>query len=173
MYVLQSIDNNVIWITCQIRRWTISEELVLCLHRTQWRIASPIKYLISPKHNIPKLNPKVKQTPLGVSCGTCPPSSSHMMTSSNGNFFHVTGHLCGEFTGHRWIPRTQRPVTRILMLSLIWARINGWVNNREAGDLRRHCAHYGVTNETDRLSSIFHDRWTHAPHITRARENYK
>ena len=20
--------------------------------------------------------------------------------------FRVTGHLCGEFTGHRWIPRT-------------------------------------------------------------------
>ena len=29
-----------------------------------------------------------------------------MMTSSNGNIFRVTGHLCGEFTGHRWIPRT-------------------------------------------------------------------
>ena len=28
----------------------------------------------------------------------------NMMTSSNGNFFHVTGPLCGEFTGHRWIP---------------------------------------------------------------------
>ena len=28
------------------------------------------------------------------------------MTSSNGNIFRVTGHLCGEFTGHRWIPRT-------------------------------------------------------------------
>ena len=27
-----------------------------------------------------------------------------MMTSSNGNIFHVTGPLCGEFTGHRWIP---------------------------------------------------------------------
>ena len=26
-----------------------------------------------------------------------------MMTSSNGNIFRVTGHLCGEFTGHRWI----------------------------------------------------------------------
>ena len=24
-----------------------------------------------------------------------------MMTSSNGNFFRVTGPLCGEFTGHR------------------------------------------------------------------------
>ena len=30
-----------------------------------------------------------------------------MMTSSNGDIFHVTGPLCGEFTGHRWIPRTK------------------------------------------------------------------
>ena len=30
------------------------------------------------------------------------------------------------------------------MFSLICARINGWVNNREAGDLRRHRAHYDV-----------------------------
>ena len=28
-----------------------------------------------------------------------------MMTSSNGNIFSVTGLLCGEFTGHRWISR--------------------------------------------------------------------
>ena len=31
-----------------------------------------------------------------------------------------------------------------LMFTLICARINGWVNNREAGDLRRHRAHYDV-----------------------------
>ena len=31
-----------------------------------------------------------------------------------------------------------------LMFSLIYARINAWVNNRGAGDLRRHCTHYGV-----------------------------
>ena len=31
-----------------------------------------------------------------------------------------------------------------LMFSLICVWINGWVNNREAGDLRRHCAHYDV-----------------------------
>ena len=30
--------------------------------------------------------------------------SHFMMTSSNGNIFRVTGLLCGEFTGHRWIP---------------------------------------------------------------------
>ena len=31
-----------------------------------------------------------------------------------------------------------------LMISLICNQINGWVNNGEAGDLRRHCAHYDV-----------------------------
>ena len=31
-----------------------------------------------------------------------------------------------------------------LMFSLICAWINAWVNNREAGDLRSHRAHYGV-----------------------------
>ena len=33
--------------------------------------------------------------------------SQHMMTSSNRDIFRVTGHLCEEFTGHRWIPRTK------------------------------------------------------------------
>ena len=31
-----------------------------------------------------------------------------------------------------------------LVFSLICAWTNAWVNNREAGDLRRHCAHYDV-----------------------------
>ena len=31
-----------------------------------------------------------------------------------------------------------------LMFSLIWVWINGWVNNRETGDLRRNRAHYDV-----------------------------
>ena len=34
---------------------------------------------------------------------------------------------------------------RALMFSLICTRINGWVNNGEAGDLRRYCAHCDVT----------------------------
>ena len=62
-----------------------------------------------------------------------------MMTSLNGNIFRVTGPLCGEFTGHKSQWRGA------LMLSLICAWINGWVNNHEAGDLRRHHAHYDVT----------------------------
>ena len=63
-----------------------------------------------------------------------------MMTSSNGNIFRVTGHLCREFTGHRWIPRINGQQRGALMLSLICVWINGRVNNREAGDLRRHLA---------------------------------
>ena len=31
------------------------------------------------------------------------------------------------------------------MFSLMWAWTNGWANNRDAGDMRRHRAHYDVT----------------------------
>ena len=34
-------------------------------------------------------------------------SLGFMVTSSNGNIFRVTGHLCGEFNGPRWIPHTK------------------------------------------------------------------
>ena len=30
-----------------------------------------------------------------------------MMTTYDGTIFRVTGPLCGEFTDHRWIPRTK------------------------------------------------------------------
>ena len=36
-----------------------------------------------------------------------PETVKNMMTSLNGNIFRVTGHLCGEFTDDRWIPRTK------------------------------------------------------------------
>ena len=68
-----------------------------------------------------------------------------MMTSSNGSIFRVTGPLCGEFTGHRWIPPTK--ASHAELWCFLWSGpwINGWVNNHEAGDLRRHRAHYDVT----------------------------
>ena len=66
------------------------------------------------------------------------------MTSSNGNIFRVTGHLCGEFTDPRWIPRTKASDAELWCFFLICARINDWVNNGEAGDLRGNWAHYDV-----------------------------
>ena len=70
---------------------------------------------------------------------------SPMMASSNGNIFHVTGPLCGKFTGHRLISCTKASDAEFwcFLWSAPW--INGWVNNCEAGDLRRHRAHYDAT----------------------------
>ena len=68
-----------------------------------------------------------------------------MMTSSNGNIFRVTGHLCGEFTGPRWIPHTKASDAELWYFLSEYFWINGWENTREADDLRRYRAHYDVT----------------------------
>ena len=49
-----------------------------------------------------------------------------------------------EFTGHRWILRTKASDAELwyFLWSAPW--INSWVNNHEAGDLRRYPAHYNV-----------------------------
>ena len=66
-----------------------------------------------------------------------------MMTSSNGNISCVTGPLCGEFTGPRWIPHTKASDAEVWYFFIcVW--IDGWVNDRDAGDLRRHYIHYDV-----------------------------
>ena len=62
------------------------------------------------------------------------------MTSSNGNIFCVTtlSLVSGEFP-------SQKPVTQSFDIFFdLSLKKNGWVNIREAGDLRRHRAHYDV-----------------------------
>ena len=69
----------------------------------------------------------------------------HMMTSSNGNIFRVTGPLCGEFTGPGEFP-TQRPVTRSFDV-FFDLRLNkrsrkqpwGWWFETLSSSLWRHC----------------------------------
>ena len=63
-----------------------------------------------------------------------------MMTSSTGNFSAL-------LRGIRRSPVNsphKGQCRGALMLPLICARINGWVNNRGAGDLRRNRTHYDV-----------------------------
>ena len=79
--------------------------------------------------------------------------SRNMMTSSNGNIFRVTGPLCGAFTGFRWIPPAQRPVTWSFDVFFDPRLYDGWVNNRKTGDLRRHRAHYDVAVKIFRFST--------------------
>ena len=71
-------------------------------------------------------------------------NEQYMMSWSNGNLFRVTGPLCGEFIGRRWIPPHKGQWRGALMFSLIGAWIISSVNNGEAGDLRYHRA-YDVT----------------------------
>ena len=56
----------------------------------------------------------------------------------------VTGHLCGEFTGPRWIP-AQRPVTRSFDL-FFDPHLNKRMSKQsyKADDLRRYRIHYDV-----------------------------
>ena len=70
---------------------------------------------------------------------------SVMMTSSNGNIFHVTGPLWGEFTGDRWIPLTK--VSDAELWCFRWSAPQQTVEfiNRDTGDLRCHWAYCDVT----------------------------
>ena len=70
---------------------------------------------------------------------TC--SFTENMMSSNGNILRITVPLCGEFTGHQWIPHTKASDAELWCF--LWSA-PCWVNNREAGDLRCHHAHYNV-----------------------------
>ena len=45
----------------------------------------------------------------------------------------------------RWIPLTKASDAELWCFSLIYVWINGWVNNREAGDLRRYRVHCDVS----------------------------
>ena len=67
-----------------------------------------------------------------------------IMTLSNGNIFRVTGPLSGNHRSPVNSPHKGQ-WRGALMFSLVCAWINDWVNKREAGDLRRHRAHYDVT----------------------------
>ena len=84
--------------------------LFICIFSAKWLYV----YILSRKTQTFSMALVIKQQ----LCITCyrqqiksgprphPPFLCDIMTSSNGNIFRVTSILCGEFTGHRWIPRT-------------------------------------------------------------------
>ena len=65
-----------------------------------------------------------------------------MMTSSNGNIFNVTGPFVMGIHGSPVDSPHKGQWRGALMFSLICAWTNGRANTRDAGDLRRHHAHY-------------------------------
>ena len=73
-----------------------------------------------------------------------------MMTSSNGNIFRVTGPLCGDFTGHRWIPLTKAGDVELrcffdLHLNKRLSKQSwGWWSETPPRSLWRHCNHAAI-----------------------------
>ena len=74
------------------------------------------------------------------------------MTSSNGTFSALLAHCAGNSPVPVNSPHKGQ-WREALMFSFIYAWINDWVNNREAGDLKRQRGHYDViVMGNDRLS---------------------
>ena len=71
------------------------------------------------------------------------PIFSNMMASSNGNIFRVTCHLCGEFSGHRWIPHTKASDAALWYFLNLNKQLSkqswGWSFETPSRPLWRHC----------------------------------
>ena len=69
------------------------------------------------------------------------------MTSSNGNIFRVTGYWPFVRGIHRWPVNSPHKASDAELDVFFDLRLNknGWVNNRDPSDLRRHRTHYDVT----------------------------
>ena len=95
---------------------TITEVATIATVATVATVAHISSWMPESFSLLPKLSRGMiyKGTWLASDKAKCVDCRIHMMRSSNGNIFRVTGHLCGEFTGPRWISGpAQRPVTRV------------------------------------------------------------
>ena len=110
------------WIRDELKKYVLSKILQTCVICGQdFGLEKNIQPTLNPRLNLCNL--------------------INTMPSSNEKKIRVTGPLCGDFTGQRWIPRTKASGAE----PWCFLSSNGWVNNRKAGDLRPHRAHYDVT----------------------------
>ena len=87
----------------------------------------------------------------------------NMMTSSNGNIFRVTGYLCGEFTGQRWIPRTKASGAELwcffdLRLNKRLSKQSlGWWFETPSRPLWRHCNEFRLKNKQTHIDQYHYE----------------
>ena len=96
--------------------------------------------------------------------------------SSNGSIFRITGPLCREFTGHRWIPLAKASDAELCLNNTQWSKQSrGWWFAMSSHSLWRHCSElvagcngiYGAQNSregSDVFSSVqitFFTWWCH------------
>ena len=115
------------------------------------RISINIKYNRVLKYHINQMHIIISIGIMPAVCHSQKWCQNTMMTSSNESIFRVAGYLCGDFTGHRWIPCTKasdaelwrffdlRPNERLSILS--W----GWWFETPSRQLWDHCdAQWGL-----------------------------
>ena len=153
MYILPCIGSKFVWngaFEISLKLWThiphnmYFTDFYICVWSTL--------YLSCDVISLSKTDPwegKSGESKVGIMICVCTASVVWdvvlMMTSPNGNKFPRFWHCVQGI--HRWpVNSSHKGQWRgDLMFSLIYAWINGWVNNREAGDVRRHRAHHDVT----------------------------
>ena len=124
-----------------ITNWGFERDRISKLQKRALRIMTNSRYNAHTEPLFKQLYLLKVKDIFDVQCMNVP--AVHMMTSSSGSIFRVTGPLCGEFAAPGDFP-AQRPVTRSFDVFFICAWINDWVNNHEAGDLRHHRGHYDI-----------------------------
>ena len=105
IHLLSHSALHILWIwSCHLCSWVAARVVKIHSHRSLWDYLD--LYLV-------EITSTVSEIPWRLLLHICIIHRLHdqqistMMTSSNGNILRVTGPLCGEFTGHRWIPRTK------------------------------------------------------------------
>ena len=149
----EKLDNETAWYTCFLRWWPLCKRCICTLIRVSWRISNldwlflyfvqkcilSNKSLVKFKFKFTHLHPNPN-----LSLVFLIRFSAHHDDGIKWKHFpyywpFVRGiHWSSVNSPHKGQWRG------VLMFSLICAWINGWVNNGEAGDLRRHRAHYDV-----------------------------
>ena len=93
----------------------------------------------------------------------------YMMTPSNGHIFRVTGHLCEEFTGNRWIPRTKAAqVTRsfdvffdLRLNNRLSKQLWDWWFETPSRSLWRHCIGKNINMTCHLVATVGSQCWYH------------
>ena len=123
-------------------------ELLITLRSYVWKMTKPVR-IWGQRDSMWLSNHENRSSSLQYMSQT----NLVMTTSSKGKIFRVTGPLWRD-SSHKgqW--------HGALMFSLICAWTNGWANNQDPGDLRRHRAHYDVT-ATSHMVSVIHPDDSH------------
>ena len=133
------ISRDIVYVALAQTKWSI-----FCRHHFQAHFLFENRFILAENcfNSFPR-NKSIFWTTEDLVYGKGINVNHYMMTSSNGN---ISALLALGWGIHRsTVNSPHKGQWRgALMFTLICAWTNGWVNNRETGDLRRHQAHYDV-----------------------------